>query len=154
MLQLATFELDSLRFGLDVRVVQEVLADQELTPVPQAPAAVRGLVNLRGQILVAIDLRTVLGRSQRLVDDVATERHRGRRIVILQTPHEPVALLVDAFGDVVEAEDDAFDACETLLDEDTAALIVGVYRRDAGLLHLLDADALSQRIFAVTRRRK
>jgi purine-binding chemotaxis protein CheW len=60
--QLATFRLDGDLYGIEVEHVQEVLRSQQLTRVPLAPTAVAGLINLRGQVVTAIELRERLGR--------------------------------------------------------------------------------------------
>ena len=60
--QFCTFYLDSLLFGVDLQGVQEVIRNLDMTQVPLAPGVVRGLINLRGQIVTAIDLRQRLGR--------------------------------------------------------------------------------------------
>ena len=63
--QLATFRLDGDLYGIEVEHVQEVLRSQQLTRVPLAPTAVAGLINLRGQVVTAIELRERLGRPPR-----------------------------------------------------------------------------------------
>ena len=63
--QLATFRLDGDLYGIEVEHVQEVLRSQQLTRVPLAPTAVAGLINLRGQVVTAIELRERLGRLPR-----------------------------------------------------------------------------------------
>ena len=60
-----TFNLDRLWFGIPVERVQEVIASPAVTPVPLAPRAVTGLINLRGQIVTVIDLRRRLGFEER-----------------------------------------------------------------------------------------
>jgi purine-binding chemotaxis protein CheW len=72
--QMCTFWVDGLYFGLQVEHVQEVLRYQQLTVVPCAPDAVHGLINLRGQIVTALDLRCRLGLPPR--GRAAHERHR------------------------------------------------------------------------------
>ena len=144
MPQLATFTLDGRLYGLDVRTVQEVLRDQVLTPVPLAPPAVRGLLNLRGQILAAIDLRVALGGK---ASDVDVDAQTGS-VVILQTPQEPISLLVDSFGDVVSVTPETFEPCDSLLDGVASELVLGAYRLDAALLHVLDPAGLTKRVFA------
>ena len=144
MPQFASFEVDGLLFGLNVRLVQEVLHDQPLTPVPQAPPEVFGLINLRGQIVVAVDLATCLGRTrQGDSDDAKTDaRHLAGRLVILQTAGEPIALIVASLGDVLTVHASRYEACAGLLDEPLDDLIVGAYRLDDRLLHVLDPTAL------------
>src|SRR3546814_6326109 len=64
-----TFRVAGLDFGVAVEDVQEVLRHQEMTPVPRPPEAVRGLINLRGQIVIALDLRLRLGLPARAADE-------------------------------------------------------------------------------------
>jgi chemotaxis signal transduction protein len=63
--QLCTFFVDSLFLGIEVEKVQEITRYQQMTRVPLAPAVVGGLINLRGQIVTAIDLRRRLDLSDR-----------------------------------------------------------------------------------------
>lgn len=90
-----TFEVGPLLLGIDVTYVQEVLRAQEITPVPLAHPAVRGLINLRGQIVTAVDLRRRLGLEPSDEPPLNVVVHVGDR---------NVSLLVDAIGDVVATE--------------------------------------------------
>ena len=97
--ELCTFELDGLLFGIDVHRAQKIITDQPVTPVPLAAHLVRGLINLRGQIVTAVDLRECLGLNARPED---------ARMVNLIVRHEgePVSFLVDRMGDVVPVDED------------------------------------------------
>src|SRR5262245_59098630 len=101
-LQFCTFFLDGLRFGVDVQKVQEVVPYQEMTRVPLAPPTVRGLLNLRGQIVTGIDLRRRLELPDRTTDALPMN-------VVLRGEDSPVSFLVDDIGEVIEV---AADACE------------------------------------------
>ena len=98
--QFCTFFLDGLFFGVEVSKVQEVIRYQEMTRVPLAPPVVQGLINLRGQIVTAMDLRRRLELSERPVGQLPTN-------VVVQTEDGPMSLLVDEIGDVLEVADDA-----------------------------------------------
>lgn len=100
--QFCTFYLEGLYFGVEVLQVQEVLRTQQMTRVPLSAATVRGLINLRGQIVTALDLRRRLGLSDR-ADDAQPMN------VIVRTADGAVSLLVDEIGDVVEIQDDIFE---------------------------------------------
>src|SRR5229473_6045109 len=100
--QYCTFFVDVYYFGVDVLKVQEIIRYQEMTRVPLAPSVVQGLINLRGQIVTAIDLRRRLELSERPVDLLPTN-------VVIRTDDGPVSLLVDQIGDVLEVEADAFE---------------------------------------------
>ena len=90
--QYCTFWVDELYLGIDALTVQEVLRNPGLTPVPLAPPAVRGLINLRGQIVTAIDLGARLGRTP-------TAR---RMNVVVRSREGSTSLLVDRIADVVQ----------------------------------------------------
>ena len=93
--QLATFYVAGEMFGVDVREVQEVLLEQEATPVPLAPAHVVGLANLRGQIMPTFSLRLRFG---------IPAREAGGPVVnlVVKTDEGPVSIVVDEIGDVLE----------------------------------------------------
>ena len=93
--QFATFEVADQLFGVEVDTVQEVLSYNEYTPVPLAPPAVGGLFNLRGQVIAAVDLRVQLGMARQAMQGPVMN-------VILRGDGEPVSLLVDRIGEVVD----------------------------------------------------
>src|ERR1700760_168969 len=93
--QFCTFYVDGHYFGLDVLKVQEIIKYQELTRVPLAPPVVRGLINLRGQIVTAIDLRRRLDFPDRPPGQLPIN-------VVVQTDDGAVSLLVDEIGDVLD----------------------------------------------------
>ncbi len=131
--QFCTFSLDGLLFGVDVATVQEVIRYQEMTEVPLAHRVVRGLINLRGQLVTALDLRRRLGLTERC------ENERPMNVVV-RTEDGAVAFLVDAIGDVVTVEPDRWEPAPTTLAVSTRALIPGAYKLDDRLLLLLDVD--------------
>ena len=118
--QFTTFTVDGELFGIEVESVQEVVRHQPITPVPLSVPAVAGLINLRGQVIPAIDVR------QRL----APESRGGaeRRVnVIVRTDAGPVSLLVDAIGAVVDARDYDFAPPPETLVGPARALVRGAY---------------------------
>jgi purine-binding chemotaxis protein CheW len=131
--QFCTFFLDGLFFGLEVRRVQEVLRYQEMTRVPLAPPVVRGLINLRGQIVTALDL----GRRLEL-----PERPDGQRPmnVVVRTDGGAMSLLVDDIGDVLEVEADAFERPPETLKGVARDLIRGAYKLPGRLLLILNTE--------------
>ncbi|KQX68064.1 chemotaxis protein CheW [Angustibacter sp. Root456] len=131
--QLATFTLDGHVYGVDVDRVQEVLRSQPRTRVPLAPPAVAGLVNLRGQVLTAIDLRTRLGLSER-GDGVEP------MVVVIRVAGEPISLLVDSIGDVVDVDPQDFEPPPDTLVDTGRDLVLGVYKLPGRLLLALDPD--------------
>lgn len=132
--QLCTFLLGDFVFGINVHTIQEVIRYHEMTPVPLAPAAVHGLINLRGQIVTAIDLRTRLGLPAHTGDVLPTN-------VVVRTPEGAVSLLVDEIGDVVEVETGLYEQPPETLDASARELVSGVYKLNDRLLLVLDVDA-------------
>jgi purine-binding chemotaxis protein CheW len=131
--QLCTFFVDGLLFGIDVTRVQEVIRYQEMTPVPLAPAVIQGLINLRGQIVTAIDLRTRLQLRQRPAGQLPVN-------VVARDEEGAVSLLVDEIGDVVDVDESSFEAPPETLNSAAKALIQGVYKLEPQLLLLLDTE--------------
>jgi purine-binding chemotaxis protein CheW len=129
--QFCTFHLGSLYLGIEVLQVQEVIRPQEMTRVPLAPRAVTGLINLRGQIVTAIDLRRRLGLADRPAGTEAMN-------VVVQTDEGAVSLMVDEIGDVLEVTAEAFEAPPETLPAEARGLSRGVYKLRDGLLLVLD----------------
>lgn len=123
--------VDHLWIGVKVEDVQEVHSGAELTPVPLAPVFVSGLLNLRGEIVTAIDLRRCLETS---------ERPAGRPSVnlILRTDDGSVSLLVDEVGEVMEVDDADAEPPPRTLRGRPRELITTVYKLDGRLLLVLD----------------
>lgn len=130
-LQFCTFMLDGLLFGLEVNQIQEVLLYQDMTRVPLAPPMVRGLINLRGQIVTAIDLRRRLE-----FPPLASEQLPMN--VVVRTDDGAVSLLVDEIGDVVEVDEATFEAPPETLTGLARDVTRGVYKLDGRLLVILD----------------
>ena len=129
--QLATFRLDGDLYGVEVEHVQEVLRSQQLTRVPLAPRAVAGLINLRGQVVTAIELRERLGRPARPEGTDAV-------VIVVRLDGEAVSLLVDSIADVVDVDAADFEAPPDTLDGAARDLILGAYKLDGQLLLALD----------------
>lgn len=131
--QYCTFLLDGLYFGVDVQRVQEVLRPQQLTPVPLAPSHVNGLINLRGQIVTALDLRQRLGLPPR-------QGGRPPMKIVIRSDEEAVAILVDEIGEVVDVDEDRFERPPETLQGGARELIPGAYKLADRLLLILDTD--------------
>jgi purine-binding chemotaxis protein CheW len=131
--QFATFTLNSLFLGVDVLKVQEVIRYQEMTRVPTAPAMVEGLINLRGQIITAIDLRLRLALPPRPSDRLPMN-------VVIRTDEGALSLLVDEIGDVLEIPDERFERVPETVTGVIRDLVTGVYKLDGRLLLILDTE--------------
>ena len=131
--QYCTFYVAGHYFGLDVRRVQEVIRFQEMTRVPLAPPVVRGLINLRGQIVTAIDLRRRMDLPDRHAEELPVN-------VVVQTDDGAVSLLVDEIGDVLEVPEKLFERSPDTLIGPARELIRGAYKLNDRLMLLLDVD--------------
>jgi purine-binding chemotaxis protein CheW len=135
-----TFRLGDLQYGIDVRRVQEVLGACDVSPLPLAPRGVRGLVNLRGQIVTAIDPRVLLDLPGRTP---AQSPH-----LVVTHAAAPVSLLVDAVGDVERVRDGDLQPPPVTLDARRRALVKGAAPLPGRLLVLLDLDRVLAAAFA------
>ena len=133
--QFCTFHVGSLFLGIDVQQVQEVIRYQEMTGVPLAPDAISGLINLRGQIVTAIDLRERLNLPLRDEEELPMN-------VVVRDSENAVSLLVDRIGDVVEVDDDLFELPPATLKSDVRTLISGAYKLPDRLLLVLDTNSV------------
>ena len=137
----ATFRIASMLLGTDVARVQEVVRDQLLEPVPQAPEAIAGLLNLRGQILAVTDLRTRLGlppRQSAPATDSAAQS--GAAHFIIRTGTESESLLVDQEGEVLSLADFQREEIPDTVPPRIRPFVSEVYQLDHELLLVLDID--------------
>lgn len=135
--QFCTFILGEHLFGIPVSNVQEVLLYQKMTRVPLAPYVVLGLMNLRGQIVAAIDLRRRLGMANR------SPKHLPMNVVV-RTGEGSVSLLVDDIGDVIEVEQDSFESPPQTVQGPVRDVLSGVYKLPGRLLLVLDIERVVQ----------
>ncbi|NBO91512.1 MAG: chemotaxis protein CheW [Planctomycetia bacterium] len=131
--QFCTFYVSGQYFGLEVLHVQEIIRYQEMTRVPLAPSTIRGLINLRGQIVTAIDLRRRLELPDRPADQLPVN-------VVVRTDEGAVSLLVDEIGDVLEVDPHQFERPPETLKGSSRELIRGAYKLDKQLLMILDTE--------------
>jgi purine-binding chemotaxis protein CheW len=131
--QFCTFYLDKLLFGVELKGVQEVIRSLDITRVPLAPEVVTGLINLRGQIVTAVDLRRRLGLEPRTPGMLAMN-------VVVRSEDGAVSLLVDEIGDVVEVAEDTFEPPPETLRGSVRTMILGVHKLNGRLMHVLDIE--------------
>ena len=132
--QYCTFRLGGHLFGVPVETVQEVLREQHLTPVPMASAEVSGLINLRGQIVITIDLRERMGLPAR------DEGLEATNVVVRTSGDTVTSLLVDKIGDVLEPDQDRFEAPPDTVVGRVRELVTRVCKLDRELMLVLDTD--------------
>jgi len=132
--QLCTFVLEGQTFGIHVDCVLEVIRILPLTHVPLAPEAVCGLINLRGQIVTAIDLR------RRLELGPLKEGKTARMNIIIRTSEGPLCFPIDEVGDVVDVEERLFEPVPETMTGTARKLIDSVCKLPGTLLLVLKGD--------------
>ena len=148
--QYCTFWVGGLYFGVAVEEVQEVLRHQPMTPVPRAATAVTGLINLRGQIVTAVDLRVRLGltppHSEDAAEYAAADADAGdgaERLpmnVIVRSRGEVVSLLVDRIGDVIDIAGVRSETPPSNMPARIRDVVLDVRPLPDSILLVLDAD--------------
>ena len=127
--QLCTFEVDDLLFGIPVESVRELMKPQPMTRVPLSADPVVGLINIRGEIVTAVDVRRRLGMA---------EGESPGMNVVLFVDGELASVLVDRIGDVIEVHEDQFERPPETLRGSVREVIQGAYKLPQRLLLLLD----------------
>lgn len=149
MKQYATFRLDDHLFGIDVLLVREINQYMVITPVPLSTSSVRGLINLRGQIVTVVDLGVLLGLEPRQIDrnthSLVLKTHEdlgALRIRFgnqeLDGPVDTVGLLVDTVGDVVDVDENEMEPPPANVGDIDGQFLSGVIKLDTELLVLLN----------------
>jgi len=135
--QFCTFYLEKLLFGVELKTVQEVIRSLDVTQVPWAPQVVSGLINLRGQIVTAVDLRRRLELEPRPAGVPAMN-------VVVRSEDGAVSLLVDEIGDVVEVDESTFERAPETLRGSIRSMIIGVHKLNGRLMLVLDTERACQ----------
>ena len=138
--QYATFYIGDLFFGIEVMKVQEVLRYLDMTRVPLAPTVIAGLINLRGQIVIAIDLRNRLGLESRPEGETPMN-------MVVRTEDSAVSLLVDEIGDVVDVTDETWEQPPDNMNKERRELIEGIHKLPGQLLLVLSTERVLQTSF-------
>lgn len=133
--QFCTFYLDRLLFGVESQNIQEVVAYRKLRPVPLAPPAVSGLMNLRGQVVVVLELRRQLELADRPAGTTPV-------CLVVRAAAGEVCLLADEVGNVVEVGPETFEPAPETLSPTLRSVILGVHKLEGQLMHVLDPDQL------------
>jgi purine-binding chemotaxis protein CheW len=131
--QFCTFFVKDEFFGVPVQQVQEVIRYQEMTRVPLVSHVIRGLINLRGQIVMAVDLRRRLGLEDRPESQLPIN-------VVVRTEDGAVSFLVDEIGDVLEVAEEKFERPPETLNRQAREMVRGVYKLKDRLMLVLDTQ--------------
>lgn len=132
-IEMATFYVGNALFGMDILKVQEINKSLDMTSVPQAPEYVKGILNLRGQIVTIIDLGVKLGLSK-------IEIGPETRNIIVNSKNEYIGLLVDRIGDVERTSEDNIEAPPANIGGVKAKYFEGVCKKDNRLIGILNVE--------------
>lgn len=131
-----TVRLGDQLLGIPVQAVHDVLKLLAITKVPLAPGRVAGVMNLRGRIVTAIDLRARLGLPPRPADA------KQPMCVVVEQAGQPYALVIDSVGDVISVPVDRFEQNPATLSPHWRQVSAGVYRLEKELLVVADVASL------------
>jgi purine-binding chemotaxis protein CheW len=139
MLQVVVFSLANESYGLPIAQVQEIILYRAPRSIPSPAASIRGVINLRGRIIPICD------PHGELVDAVATERDGdAAQIVIVDTAHGTVGLIVDGVDHVLTVTDEQIEIGAG----ERRDYVTGIAKIGNDLIVLLDPDALATSLFA------
>jgi purine-binding chemotaxis protein CheW len=135
VLQLVSFQLGPEEYAIDILGVQEIIRTMEITHVPNAPAYVEGVVNLRGKVIPIISLRARLGLP-------VVEPTKDTRIIVIEVAHLLLGFIVDSVEEVLQLPEDCIEPPPSTGRGGAKAFHKGVGRVEGRLLILLDLELL------------
>jgi purine-binding chemotaxis protein CheW len=132
--QYCGFKIGDDEYGIPVLEVQEVIKPQPVTPIPLSQDYVKGLINLRGQIVTLISLRKLFG-----YDDSFDRSYMN---IIVRGKEGLYSLVVDEVTDIIEVDEANLETSPDTLGESLKDYVANVYKKDSGLLIMLDVSKL------------
>ncbi len=133
--QMISFSVGTEQYGVDIRKVREVILPGEITPLPRAPDFVKGMINLRGDVIPVIDLREKLGRA-------GAGRPGEDRIIVVEISEKLIGMIVDAVSHVLRVAPGQLEPTPPWLGGLTGEYITGVVRQTSGLIVVLNVDTI------------
>ncbi len=135
-LQLVVFRLGSEEFGVEIKTVQEIIRMANITGIPRAPPYVRGIINLRGRIIVVINLNVILGMGSR-------ENDENTRIIVADIDNTVTGFVVDSVSEVMRLpEKNVEPAPPIITNRIRTEYLRGVGKMDDRLLIMLNLDKM------------
>lgn len=139
MIQYCTFYLDKSFFGVEAHKVQEVARIQNLTTIPLMPDYVKGLINLRGEVVMSIDMSKKLHAC-------AEEKNDYVNLVLRDQNANSISLMVDHVGDVIELSSHGIEDVPENIDPSTRKVVKGMYKLSQKFMLVLDVDRIMNQI--------
>ena|SRR5579859_376038 len=137
-LQLVGFRIGKETFGVPIGLVHEIVRVPEITSVPDAPAYVEGVINLRGKIVSIVDLRKRFG-------ELRIEASRKNRILVAEIQNKMVGLIVDAASEVIRLSAAEIEAPPEVFEDSELKYVTGVGKLNGRLVILVDLTKILQK---------
>lgn len=135
--QFLTFQINTEMYGIAISSVREINQYGSITPVPKTMSHVKGVINLRGQIIPVISMRGRLG-----LDEISVNKETC--VVVVDTNHGQVGVIVDRVHEVINLKDEQIEAAPRLTLSANQNLVIGVAKAKESVVVLLDiSDSLS-----------
>lgn len=144
LVELVTFYLGDSLYGIDIQKVQEINKLKEWTPVPYAEDFVKGILSLRGSIVMILDLSKKFGLATTVVND------HTRNIIITSADQQCMGFLVDSIGSVIHVPWDQVSEAPANVNGVQGRYLEGVFKTDTGLIAILDVDEVFSAVETVT----
>jgi purine-binding chemotaxis protein CheW len=133
--QLISFTIGAEEYGLDLLRVKEVIRMRQITWLPKAPSCVKGIINLRGDVIPIVDLRDRFGLES--IENTATTR-----VIVVEVEARLVGVVVDSASQVVRVPADQFDPPPPMAGKTAGRFITGVGKMDEKLIIMIDVDRI------------
>ncbi len=135
ILDFITFTIADQLFGIPVQQIQDVFSAQQISPMSLAPPEITGSINLRGRIVIVMDVRRRLGLPPREAEEKAMN-------IVVDHGEHLYSLSVDSVAEILPLVDDEMEDSPPNLDPHFRAYSIGIHHVDGGLLVVLDVDKL------------
>jgi purine-binding chemotaxis protein CheW len=134
-MQMISFNVGEQEYGVDIHSVKEVIRQGEITPLPRAPSFLKGVINLRGDVIPIIDLRERFALE-------AGSYSEASRVIVVEIGEKSVGMVVDSVSHVIRVPEDHIEAAPTWLGGTSGEYVRGVARVEKRLVVLLNIDAI------------
>lgn len=135
--QYIKIEMGSEMYGIDISYVDNIVRPQQVTRVPNVAPYIKGVINIRGEIVPIMSLRLKMGLEE------IEETKSTRFIIIKMEKYGKIGLIVDAVKEVVALTDDQIERTKYEASDETVHFVFGVGKVDSGLVSLLDLDTVT-----------
>jgi purine-binding chemotaxis protein CheW len=133
--QLISFVVGGEDYGIDIQRVKEVIRIREITKLPKCPVFVKGVINLRGDVIPIIDLREKFGLPHEEYTDMT-------RVIVVEVDEKSIGMVVDSVSHVIRLSEDEIEPPPPLIGGLSSEFIRGVGKLGENLIILLDIDSI------------